>query len=164
MRPRGNLRSVLLTGSTTSVGTARRNDPEGLHRVVLRFGGARQRVARATSSLRCRSRAVRGEDIRPSPRLRARRHITPPSGVVIIGPGTSVPRPMRMTPTSSNPVNSGRVTSSLATTPEQLEPSPSGDGPSAGCAARQFDSTVFLPRALHHRPETARDNVDSPLR
>jgi len=69
-----------------------------------------------------------------------------------------------MTLTSSYPVNSGHVTSSLATTPEQLEPTPSGDGSGAGCAARLLASTVFLPRALHHRLETARDNVDSPLR
>jgi hypothetical protein len=146
------------------VGTAQRNDPEGLHRVALRFGGVRQRVARASSSLRCRSRAVRGEVIRrhlslgrgdTSPHLRVRRQ------------PASEPRFLvryRMTLSSSNPVNSGRVSSSLFTTPEIPEPTPSGDGSGAGCAARPLDSTVFLPRALHHRLETARDNVDSSLR
>jgi hypothetical protein len=164
MRPRGKLRSALLTGSTTSVGTARRNGPEALLRVVLRLGGARQRVARASSSLRRRSRAVRGEDIRPSPRLRAGRqchHALGRAGNRTRNLGSSTD--VNDTP-SNNPVNSGRVSSSLATTPEQLEPSPSGGGSGAGCAARPFDSTVFLPRALRHRPETARDNVDSPLR
>jgi len=91
----------------------------------------------------------------PSPRLRVRRQ------------PASEPRFLdrfRMTLSSSNPVNSSHVSSLLFTTPENPEPTPSGDGAGAGCAARLFASTVFLPRALHHRFETARDNVDSPLR
>ena len=62
-----------------------------------------------------------------------------------------------MTPAPSSPVNSGHVSSSLATPPEQLEPRPSGRGASAGRAARQTVRRCSCP--AHYTLDSARQGT-----